>query len=43
VAVSSEGHGHRAALLTLQRGTVVHGEVGVHPIDPGLPSPEAIP
>ena len=43
VAISSRGHGHRAALLTLQRGTVLEGEVGVHPIDPGLPSPEAIP
>ena len=43
VAVSSRGTGHRRATLTLERGTVLQGEVGAHPIDPGLPSPEDIP
>ncbi|MEY4691617.1 MAG: hypothetical protein RIT19_1942 [Verrucomicrobiota bacterium] len=43
VAVSSRGAGHRRATLTLERGTVSQGEVGAHPIDPGLPSPDDIP
>ena len=42
VAVSSRGAGSRSAALTLERCTRVEGEVGVHPIDPGLQPPGAL-